>query len=1139
MNKLSPSKRKVVSRTSSQWLILPLACLLIGLGSCSKPVASELPIDTLFTAVPSEVSGLEFINQLEYDRNFNIYTYRNFYNGGGVALGDVNQDGLLDVYFTANMKSNRLYLNRGDFNFEDVTEQTSIGGNRAWSTGVSMADINGDGLMDIYVCNSGDIEGDNKQNELYLNQGNDENGIPRFVESAEELGLADHGFSTHIAFFDYDKDGDLDAYLLNNSYRAIGSFNLMENERTIRDEIGGDKLFRNDGGKFVDVSEEAGIYGSIIGFGLGVTVGDINRDQWPDIFVSNDFFERDYLYLNNQDGTFEEVLTEQFNSISAASMGADMADLNQDGYPEVFVTDMLPEPDARIKQVTMFEDWTKYEYNLKYDYYHQFSRNMLHLNNGNGSFSEVGRLVGVESTDWSWGALFFDMDNDGLRDIYVANGIYQDLTDLDYINFIADGGTKREIISNEGVDYRRLIDSIPVRPVSNYAFHNLGYRGSSIAVPSFDNAAESWGLATPSFSNGSAYGDFDNDGDLDLIVNNVNMEPFLYRNNVNSLFPERKSLRFELTGKDANAYALGSQIEVWAGDQYWFTEQMPMRGFQSTMDFRPQIGVGELESVDSIRVTWPDGTVSMQGSTPTGQIVSMEWANALPIAEPPLDRLPQITGSGIFISGKITGDLTEWSHKESSYNDFNRDRLIYHMMSTDGPAMALGDLNGDGREDVFLGGAAGQSGAVFIQSPGGAFLKVDQPAFAQDQASEDIDAATFDADGDGDLDLYVASGSNEFTDASVALRDRLYLNNGRGQFSLSEQNLPSSKLENSSCVHPADFDGDGDMDLAVGIRMKPFLYGVPVNAYILQNDGKGKFTNVSSQVAPELAELGMITDVRWVDLDGDTDPDLVVLGDWMAPQIFMNDGGKLSRQENLNGLNDQSGWWTCIEPADLDGDGDMDLILGNHGLNSRFRASSDKPIKMFVNDFDGNGSPEQIMARYIGDTLKTYIRKSDLTMQMPGLKRKYLRYSSYVNESMEDIFGNRALESSVQLSVNQLASCVAINNGDGTFSLKPLPIEAQMSTSNGFLVDDFDKDGKADILVGGNFYASKPEVGRYDASYGVVLKGDGSGGFEALPYESTSLHIDGQIRELGSLNIGERKSVLVVKNNEPVEIIFY
>lgn len=1101
---------------------------LIGAGCELTPEKPETP-QTLFSMIPAAESGLTFENQLEYDRQFNIYTYRNFYNGGGVAVGDVNQDGLQDVYFTANMKSNRLYLNKGDFEFEDITEQAGVGGDRAWSTGVSMADINGDGLVDIYVCNSGDIEGDNKQNELYLNQGLDEDGIPIFKEAAEEMGLADQGFSTHIAFFDYDKDGDLDAYLLNNSYRAIGSFNLMENERTERDEIGGDKLFRNDGNVFTDVSEEAGIYGSIIGFGLGVTVGDVNRDQWPDIYVSNDFFERDYLYLNNHDGTFEEVLTEQFNSISAASMGADMADLNQDGYPEIFVTDMLPQPDARLKQVTMFEDWTKYQYNLEYDYYHQFSRNMLHLNNGDGSFSEIGRLAGVEATDWSWGALFFDMDNDGLRDIFVANGIYQDLTDLDYINFIADQGTQREIISGSGVDYRRLIDSIPVRAVPNYAFHNQGYSGSAVRIPAFENVAEDWGLATPGFSNGSAYADFDNDGDLDIVINNVNMTPFLYQNHTSELHPERTALTFALTGKEGNTQALGTQIEVWAGENYWFTEQMPMRGFQSTMDNRPKIGLGDLSTVDSIVVTWPDGYVTALTDQAAG-VVELNWSDSGESGE-----IASVEDSKpVFFSSN--SNLLDWAHEEQPYNDFNRDRLIYHMMSLDGPAVAVADINRDGKEDVYLGGARGQEGKLFLQTGRGFFRESKQADFMADSGSEDVDALFFDADNDGDQDLYVASGSNEFTDGSVELGDRLYLNE-RGTFKKVSQIFPAGRLESSSCVHASDFDGDGDMDLAVGIRLRHFLYGVPVNGYILRNDGNGSFTNVTAEVAPELNELGMITDLTWSDIDNDNDQDLVIIGDWMSPVILTNTDGVLSKA--TTGLEEASGWWTCMESADLDGDGDIDFILGNHGLNSRFRASSEEPIEMYVNDFDGNGTAEQIMARYVGDTLKTYVRKADLTMQMPGLRRKYLRFSSYVNESMEDIFGQNALKTSVRLTATELGSCIAWNNGDGAFTLSRLPVEAQLSTMYGFTVKDFNGDGNPDILAGGNFFGSKPEVGRYDASYGTLLLGDGEQGFAAAGSVESGLSIEGQIRELIPMNIGGRNGVLIVKNNAPVEIIYY
>jgi hypothetical protein len=596
---------------------------LLSLAACQQAAPDEIPVvKSLFTSIPEGYSGLDFNNQLEYDADFNIYTYRNFYNGGGVALGDINNDSLIDLYFSANMKGNRLYLNRGDFRFEDVTEQAGVAGTRAWSTGVTMADVNGDGLLDIYVCNSGDIAGDNKQNELFINQGDG-----TFSEQAEAYGLADRGYSTHAAFFDYDKDGDLDCYLLNNSYRAIGSFKLRRNQRPVRDSIGGDKLFRNDGDTFTDVSEAAGIYGSVIGFGLGVTVGDVNRDGWQDIYVSNDFFERDYLYLNNTDGTFDEVLEAQFRSISAASMGADMADINNDGHPEIFVTDMLPEPDARIKQVTTFEPWDKYQTNLRFDYYHQFNRNMLHLNNADGTFSEIGRLAGVEATDWSWGALICDLDNDGLKDIFVANGIYQDLTDQDYINFISNRETAKKIITREGVDFKTLIDSIPIRPVPNYAFHNNGDL-------SFTNRAEAWGLAEPSHSNGSAYGDLDNDGDLDLVVNNVNRTAFLYRNESQQFFPENRWLQLELKGEGKNAYALGARISAYYQDQVFYQEHMPIKGFQSSMDYRPHLGLGTIEKLDSLRVEWPDGKATVLTEVPTNQRLRLQQAEADGVARP-------------------------------------------------------------------------------------------------------------------------------------------------------------------------------------------------------------------------------------------------------------------------------------------------------------------------------------------------------------------------------------------------------------------------------------------------------------------------------------------------------------------------
>ncbi len=1106
-----------------------LAAALLVLACEQQPTMPS----TLFSSIPASSSGLDFENTLSYDRDFNIYTYRNFYNGGGVAMGDVNGDGLIDLYFSANMLPNRLFLNKGNFEFEDITEAAGVAGTRAWSTGVSMADVNGDGLLDIYVCNSGDISGDNKQNELFINQGIGANDLPSFKEQAEEYGIADRGFSTHAAFFDYDKDGDLDLYLLNNSFKAIGSFNLMENERNQRDSLGGDKLFRNDGNRFVDVSEAAGIYGSIIGFGLGVTVGDVDRDGWQDIYVSNDFFERDYLYLNQHDGTFREVLTGQFRSISAASMGADMADLNEDGYPEIFVTDMLPEQDARLKQVTMFEDWNKYQLNLKQDYYHQFSRNMLHLNNADGTFSEIGRLVGVEATDWSWGALFCDLDNDGLRDIFVANGIYQDLTDLDYINFIADQGTQAQIISRDGVDYRTLIDSIPVRAVSNYAFHNTGFEGDAARIPRFENKAAAWGLDQPSFSNGSAYGDLDNDGDLDLVVNNVNMPAFLYRNNSEVMMPEHHWLKFDLQGEGKNPFALGTQIEVFAGERFWLVDHMPMRGFQSSMDPRPLLGLGNVQTVDSVVVTWPDGRQTRLGSTATSQVISLRQSEA---GEP---RSRQVSMPAPLMTALPASEILPFVHQENDHNDFDRDRLIYHMMSTEGPAFAVGDMNGDGREDVFIGGAANQAGAVWLQQPGGKFRRSAQPAMAADARSEDVDAALFDADGDGDLDLYVASGGNEFTDGSVALADRLYFNNGNGTFTKSPQLLPAGKLEVSSCVHPADFDGDGDIDLAVGIRLQPFYYGVPVQVYLLENDGKGKFSDVTARQAPELKALGMITDLKWVDVDGDKDADLIVVGDWMAPALFVNENGKLTKKAAGTGLEGLGGWWTCIEPGDLDGDGDVDLVLGNHGWNSRFRASAEKPIHLFVNDFDGNGTAEQIMARPVGDTLKTYLRKPDLTNQMPGLRRKYLRFSSFVNESMTDIFGEAVLNKSVEWTASQLGSIVALNRGDGTFEWKNLPIEAQVSPLYGMVIHDFNGDKQPDLLLGGNFYRAKPEVGRYDASYGLLLQGEGQGNFRSLSAQASGFQVDGEIRRMAVMNLDGRSVVVVIKNNGPVEFYRY
>ncbi len=1092
-----------------------LSCWL--LLSCSDQ--NRTSIEKRFTKLTKDQSGIDFSNDLVFDNEFNIYTYRNFYNGGGVGIGDINNDGLVDIYFTANMKPNQLYLNKGNFKFEDISKKSGVSGQRSWSTGVAMADVNGDGWLDIYVCNSGDIKGDNKENELFIN-----NGDLTFTERAQEYGINDKGFTTHAAFFDYDKDGDVDLYILNNSYQAIGSFNLRKNERPVRDSLGGDKFFRNDNGHFIDVSQQVGVYGSVIGFGLGVTVGDVDKDGWQDIYVSNDFFERDYLYINQRNGTFKECLTEQMKSISGASMGADMADINNDSYPDIFVTEMLPFRQDRLKTVTTFEDWNRFQYNLSNDYYYQFTRNMLQLNNANGTFSEVGRLAGVAATDWSWGALIFDMDNDGAKDIFIATGIYKDLTNQDFLQFAGSEEFVKSVVTNKGLDYKKLVDVIPSNSVPNFAYHNSGDL-------KFEDKAEEWGLSGGNFSNGAAYGDLDNDGDLDLIVNCVNSQALVYQNQSRQLDPETHYLKFILKGSKRNTQAIGTKITAFVGQQQFYLEQMPTRGFQSTMDERPNLSIGKNKSVAKILVEWPNETITELADVTVDQTISL----IEPERSSRRKTVSKKKDLAVFESLKRK-DIESFSHVENQYSDFDRDRLLYHMLSTTGPCLCKGDVNSDGLDDFFIGGAKGQQGALFTQLAGGDFDRSSSFFDEMDVASEDVACSFFDADGDKDLDLYVGSGGSEFSSTSIEYADRLYFNDGRGDFVRSNQLLPTLRFENTSVVQPADYDQDGDIDLFVGIRAQSLSYGVPVNGYILENDGKGRFKDVTKGVAPLLVGLGMITDASWSDIDGDKDEDLIVVGDWMQIRVFENVSGKLLDETKKWGLEKTNGWWNRIESADLDNDGDIDFVLGNHGLNSRFRASTEYPISMWVNDFDRNESVEQIICTYFEGKQYPMVLKHDLVSQIPSLKKKYLKYEDYKDQTIQDIFSTDQLKGAFKLNANYLSTSILINEG-GRFKLKELPFEAQLSPVFAIATDDFNHDGKIDIILGGNFYSAKPEVGQYDASYGTFLVGDGKGNFKSVSSSISGLNIQGEVRDFVILRSGADRLLLAARNNTTIKAI--
>ncbi|GAB3757337.1 VCBS repeat-containing protein [Spirosoma pomorum] len=1100
---------------------------ILGLVSCKSDP------EPLFLELPASQTGIDFANHILDKKNFNIFNYRNFYNGGGVAIGDVNNDGLPDVFFTSNFEENKLYLNRtkpgtSDLKFEDVTKQAGIVGKKFWSTGVTFADVNGDGRLDIYVCNSGSR--DARGNQLYINQGS-KNGIPTFTEQAAAYGLVDGGFSTHAAFFDYDRDGDLDMYLLNNSFTPMDRLGYA-NLRETRDKLGGDKLFRNNGTNadgtakpFTDVSAEAGIYGSLIGFGLGITIGDVNNDNWPDIYISNDFYERDYLYINQKNGTFKEEIEQYMGHVSLASMGADIADVNNDGNLDIFVTDMLPGDDYRLKTTTAFDSYELGQLKESRDFYYQDSRNMFHLNNGNGTFSEIGRMTGTSATDWSWGALLFDMDMDGRKDVFVANGIVKDLTDQDYVSFLADNPDLQAMIDGtKKFDYKEYVNKMGSRPLPNYAFRNLG-NGMQ-----FENKAAEWGLAAPSFSNGSAYGDLDNDGDLDLIVNNNEAPASIYKNTSVEV-NHKHFLRVGLDGYAQNKNAIGAKVYVHQGKETQYLQQMPNRGFQSSVDLTLVFGLDNNATIDSVTVIWPDDKKQTIKQPKADGTLKLSYKNA---SQRAVFTDQSKVEPDFFKDISATAKL-DYVHRENDFVDYNRDGLLKQMLSREGPALAFGDVNGDGLDDVFLGGAVNMPRSLYTQKPDGTFSLWKQPFLLDALYTEDVAATFFDADGDKDLDLYVATGGNEFAD-NTALADRLYRNDGKGNFTW-DKTLPRT-LENNSCVAAADFDRDGDLDLFVGGRMVASEYGKNPDQVLLVNDGKGNFRKATAELMPFSKEIGMVKDAVWADVDKDSYPDLVLVGDWMPITILKNKGGKgFERLEN-EVLAKSSGWWNSIRAADLDQDGDVDFVVGNLGLNSHLIASQDQPAHLYGNDFDRNGTYEQVMTcfRPGADGEKrecVVVQKADLQKRIPSIKTKYIKYTDYAKASFEDIFSEQQRQGMDVKTANTAETSILINNGDGTFAIKALPIQAQTSPIHAILTGDYNKDGKTDVLLAGNFFDVLTEVGRYDANYGLLLLGDGKLNFRATDPKKSGFFVKGQVRRMVQLKQGQ---LILAKNNSQAQV---
>ncbi|WP_345158972.1 VCBS repeat-containing protein [Pontibacter saemangeumensis] len=1069
----------------------------------------------LFQLLSPDETGISFSNTLPENDTLNAIEYDYLYNGAGVAIGDINSDGLQDIFFGGNMVSSRLYLNKGDLKFEDITEQAGVVTDR-WVTGVSMADVNSDGHTDIYICVAGPDKTAEKPNMLFVN-----NGDGTFTESARAYGLADTGYSTQAAFLDYDKDGDLDMYLLTN---ALENFprNNSRPKKTGGQGLSTDRLYRNNGDNtFTDASREAGIL--LEGYGLGVGIADINNDGWPDIYAANDFITNDILYISNGDGTFTDRARQYLKHQSWNAMGTDIADFNNDGLLDIMTVDMLPPDNQREKTMIAAPNYDRYRHNLTLGYQPQYMRNTLQLNNGNGTFSEIGQLAGIHRTDWSWAPLFADYDNDGRRDLLITNGYRKDVTNLDFIIYKRQEGRFGDE-SHQSKAMAKLIKELPGVKVHNYIYRNTGNL-------TFADKSEEWGLDAPSYTNGTAFADLDNDGDLDLIMNNIDEAAFIYRNNANTL-PDRHYLRIRLEGDAKNKAGLGAKLTLTYDGQQQYHDHSVYRGYKSTVENAVHFGLGKATKAEALEVTWPDGRQQTIQNIKADQVLTVRYADATAPGTAPAHT----TIATIFEAQDSTATGISYRHQESDFVDFKLQPLLMQKYSQGGPGIAVGDVNADGLDDFYIGGSSDAPGKLYMQASAGKFRGRTLTDAAKH--GDDMGSLFFDADNDGDLDLYIVSGGSEFKEGAAEYQDRLFLNDGKGGFTLIPAALPGLK-SSGSCVVAADYDQDGDLDLFVGGRVVPQRYPLPASSHILQNNG-GKFTDVTEKVCPELKQIGLVTAALWTDADLDGHTDLLLAGEWMPLTLLKNKSGRFVNATPGSGLQHAVGWWNSLVAGDFDKDGDMDYIGGNFGLNSDYKASPEEPVTVTAKDFDNNGSIDPVLGRYLmGKNYPAHPRDA-MTDQMVSLRRKFQTFEQYASVGYSELFSEEELSGAIVAQSTHLQSSYIENLGSGKFSVRPLPVQAQFAPVFGMAVNDYNGDGNLDLLLTGNNYATEVNTGWYDASIGLYLQGNGKGNLAPARATRSGFFVDTDAKGLAELALPNGKSMILSASNQgPLKSFLY